>query len=111
MTYRSLDSRCVEYLLQTLPPSRLPSQAALRALHERLLVAISHPPPLLDLGVVRHLLHVACPVVTNVFEGREENVGCRVIKDGVWKTGISINVCYRGTRVATEAPHLRHGFG
>lgn len=76
-------SRRVEHLLQALPPGRRAGQTALRALDERLLVAVGHPPPFLDLGILRHLLHVACPVVADVFEGREEDVAIRVIKDGV----------------------------
>ena len=73
----------IEHLLQALPPRWRAGQTALRAFDERLLVAVGHPPPLLDLGILRHLLHVACPIVADVLEGGEEDVAIRIIKDGV----------------------------
>jgi len=64
----AVGSRSVEHLLQALPPRRLTRLAARRTLHERLLVAVGHPPPLLHLGVLGHFFCVARPVVAHVLE-------------------------------------------
>lgn len=57
--------------------------AALRTWYKRLLEAIRHLPPLLDLGVLSHALHVSSPIISYVFEGREEDVGLRIMEDRV----------------------------
>jgi hypothetical protein len=57
--------------------------AALCTWYEGLLVAIRHLPPFLDLGVLSHALHVASPIISDVFEGREEDVSFRVMENRV----------------------------
>jgi hypothetical protein len=75
----------IEHLLNALPPRRLPTLTARRSRDQTLLVAVRHLPPLPNLGVLAHLLHVALVVVAGVLEGGEEDVGCGVVEDGVWK--------------------------
>jgi hypothetical protein len=73
----------VEYLLNSFPPCWFTIMATLRTWYKRLLVAISHLPPLLDLGVVPHALHISSPIISYVFEGRKEDVGLRIMENRV----------------------------
>jgi hypothetical protein len=57
--------------------------AALRTWYKRFLKAVCHLPPLLDLGVLPHALHIASPVISYIFEGREEDVGLRIMENRV----------------------------
>lgn len=73
----------VEHLLQRLPPRGLAGLAALGAGDQALLELIRHLPPLADLWVLAHPLHVARVVVADVFEGGEEDVRLVVVEYAV----------------------------
>jgi hypothetical protein len=68
----------VENLLYGFPPARLASFRACRALHEALLVAVGHFPPLSDLGVSCHSLHIPSIVVPDILEAGKKYTRCIV---------------------------------
>jgi len=75
----------VEDFLNALPPRWLPltTVAALGALHHCLLVTIRHPPPLVHLWILSHLLHIARIVVSHILERREQDVRLRIMENRV----------------------------
>lgn len=78
LIFAAFCSSLVKDLLNWLPPRRLACLTALGALDHGLLELVGHLPPLADLGVLPHSLHIARVVIADVFEGCEKDV-CLVV--------------------------------
>lgn len=79
-------------LLKRFPPPWLTSLARYSPRYQRLLKSIGHPPPLPNLGVRPHLLHVALIIITHILEIGKENLGVVIEVDGIYlhvRTGIT----------------------
>lgn len=63
-------------LFDGLPPIWLTRFGACGPIHQALLITISHFPPLPNLWVPSHFLHVASVVVTDILETSKQNPRC-----------------------------------
>lgn len=76
----------IKDLLDGLPPVRVPRLGARGALDEALLPRVGHLPPLANLWVLSHALHVCGEIVANVLEAGEEEGGVLVVPDAVYRS-------------------------
>ena len=85
-------SGLVKDLLDRLPPRWLSRLAVLRSRNHRFLEPIRHLPPLPNLGVLPHLLHIAFIVVADIFEVGKEDASAGVVEDAVCASKWSVLV-------------------